>query len=197
MNEKIKYGIIYYKDTDNIGDDIQTYAALKLMPRVDYIIDRENIDSFYPDKEEMVLTIMNGWYMHHKSNFMLSPYIYPIPISMHFSANDLYTSPGYKFLDGKAKELFEPYFPIGCRDKNTEKVLKDMNIPCYYSGCLTLTINPIKKRVKKSYICAVDLKEEIVNHLKETFSCKIKEMTHWVNPAVNSYVSFDDRMKNV
>ena len=48
----MKYGIIMYKDTENIGDDVQTYVAEKYLPRVDYIIDRDNITSFVP-KESM------------------------------------------------------------------------------------------------------------------------------------------------
>lgn len=38
----MKYGLLYYKDTDNIGDDIQTYAASRFLQRVDYLIDRKN-----------------------------------------------------------------------------------------------------------------------------------------------------------
>ena len=42
----MKYGLLYYKDTDNIGDDIQTYAQSLFLPSIDYIVDRDNIDSF-------------------------------------------------------------------------------------------------------------------------------------------------------
>ena len=37
----MKYGLLYYKDTVNIGDDIQTYAARRFLPHIDYYIDRE------------------------------------------------------------------------------------------------------------------------------------------------------------
>ena len=36
----MKYGLVVYKDTDNIGDDILSYAAMRFLPRIDYIIDR-------------------------------------------------------------------------------------------------------------------------------------------------------------
>ena len=37
MNNE-KYGIIYYKDTPNLGDDIQTYAASRFYKKIDYFI---------------------------------------------------------------------------------------------------------------------------------------------------------------
>ena len=90
-----KYGIILYKDTVNLGDDIQTYAAYKLLPKVDYEIDREEISYFIPQKTEKVKVIMNGWFNHDKTKFLIPPYIDPLYISMHFSENDLVLVPGY------------------------------------------------------------------------------------------------------
>lgn len=48
----MKYGLLYYKDTDNIGDDIQSYATSQFLPRIDYLIDREKIELFTPSKKE-------------------------------------------------------------------------------------------------------------------------------------------------
>ena len=39
----MKFGVVIHKPTMNLGDDIQTYAAAKLLPHVDYQIDREYI----------------------------------------------------------------------------------------------------------------------------------------------------------
>ena len=60
----MKYGLIMYKDTENIGDDVQTYVAERFLPRVDYVIDRANVTSFVPDEKEYVATIMNAWWMN-------------------------------------------------------------------------------------------------------------------------------------
>ena len=38
----MKYGLIYYRDTDNLGDDILSYAGRRFLPKVDYYIDRMN-----------------------------------------------------------------------------------------------------------------------------------------------------------
>lgn len=42
----MKYGVIVHKTTMNMGDDIQSYAAAKILPHVDYYLARENLDSF-------------------------------------------------------------------------------------------------------------------------------------------------------
>ena len=192
-----KYGVIYYKNTDNIGDDIQTYAALKHLNKCDYFIDRESLDSFIPSKKEQVITIMNGWYLHKRYNWPISPYVYPLLISMHFSANDLYLTRGHKYLDGYAKECLMKYGPIGCRDLGTKKELDKLGYDTYYSGCMTMTIPPVKKRQKKAYICTVDLKDEINAYVEKQTSLKIKKMTHWVDPNIHSLLTPQERMKKV
>ena len=65
----MKYGVVVYKNTDNIGDDIQSYAAKCFLPSVDYVIDREGLDTFQSEQSETVKAIMNGWYMYSKFNW--------------------------------------------------------------------------------------------------------------------------------
>ena len=189
----MKYGVIYYKDTDNIGDDIQTYAAYKFLPRVDYVIDREHLQEFIPKKKEYVKTIANGWYNHDKLNFLFSPYIYPYLVSVHFSKNDLVTDSGYSFIDGYAKEYLKKFEPIGCRDYNTQKVLKDLGYKTYFSACLTLTIDQIGKKKQEDYICAVDLKPEIVKHIKSITNSRVKEVSHWL--LCDEKLPYDEKRK--
>lgn len=84
----MKYGVIVYRNTRNIGDDIQSYAASKLLPQVDYYIEREQLDTFRPKEDEPVNAIMNGWFMYNKLAWPVSPCINPLYISMHFWKND-------------------------------------------------------------------------------------------------------------
>ena len=46
----MKYGLITYKDTENIGDDIQSYVAIRFLPKIDYYIEREKLYLFVPKK---------------------------------------------------------------------------------------------------------------------------------------------------
>ena len=45
----MKYGLLWYKKTKNIGDDIQTYASEQFIPKTNYMIDRESISDFKKD----------------------------------------------------------------------------------------------------------------------------------------------------
>lgn len=95
----MKYGIVYYKDTANLGDDILTYAGTKFLPHIDYYIDREAMDLFVPDEKEYVATIVNGFYLHYPFTFQISPYILPYFIGIHFT-KDAFVYNDYSYLDG-------------------------------------------------------------------------------------------------
>ena len=189
---KDKYGLLLYKDTANLGDDIQAYAVYRHLPRVDYIIDREDISSFYPTKKEQVKVVMNGWFNHHKDKFFISPYINPLFVSMHFSKNDLILQPGYTFLTGYVKEKMSKY-KIGCRDKNTNELLKSLGYKnTYFSSCLTTTIDPIGKKENKDYIVAVDMNPKIVEYLRKTTDKEVIETTHWL--FIDEKTAYDDKI---
>ena len=67
----MKYGLIVFKNTCNLGDDIQSYSIKRLLPHIDYYIEREQINVFFPDEDEKekVKTILGGWYCHNKFIF--------------------------------------------------------------------------------------------------------------------------------
>lgn len=192
----MKYGIMYYKETDNIGDDIQTYTAMRFLPHIDYHIDREDLNCFLPTKKEYVSMIMNGWFMHNKAAWPPSPYINPLLLSMHFTCLEK-IDVGEKYLQGLGGEYLKKYQPIGCRDIETQKRLNRNNIENYFSGCMTLTIEPFKNIEKQEYICLVDLDEKSTNLVKENTKREIKEITHDVNPEEIKQKSFEQRMKDV
>ena len=161
----MKYGLITFKETENIGDDIQSYSAIRFLPQIDYYIEREKMDLFVPKEKEQIVTLMNGWYLHSKLNFPLSPYIYPVFISTHISG---YESYGIKleYLNDYSIKQLKMYEPIGCRDTGTEKILTERGINAYISGCLTLSIQADKKVEKEDKICLVDIDKEAEEYIK-------------------------------
>jgi len=194
----MKYGLITYKDTENIGDDIQSYVAIRFLPKVDYYLEREELDRFVPNKKEQIITIMNGWYLHSKINFPISPYIYPLYISTHFSA---YNSGGIstEYLNEYSKKELEKYAPIGCRDTGTVKLLNELGVDNYFSGCLTLTIQADKNIEKKNHICIVDIDEKAEKYVRDNLSEKheIIKKTHTLDASENSKLSWEERFNNV
>lgn len=177
----MKYGVVFYKDTDNIGDDIQSYAAMRFLPRTDYLIDREHLSDFVCS--EPVAVILNGWFLHHKYNWPPASCIWPLCVSMHFSKND-YMGIGYGFLCGVGNDYLKAYEPIGCRDKSTLDIMCQRGIEAYLSGCMTLTLQSRqRKQTTEKYICLVDVSKQIYEKACEQTDgtdSKIRCMSHRV-----------------
>lgn len=178
----MKYGLIIYQDTFNLGDDIQSYADERFLPHVDYIMDRENLDSFCSENGEKVGTIMGGWYLYNHLNWPPSPFIKPMPISMHFdtfyskTAGEKITR-NFVFEDYGATWMLENG-PIGCRDTSTLRLMEQYGIPSYFSGCITLTIDPYKDVDNHRKICLVDVPESVKSFVREHTDKECVDMTH-------------------
>lgn len=161
----MKYGLVYYKDTHNLGDDILTYAGKRFLPHVDYYIDREKMDVFVPGEKEYVAVIVNGWYLHMNYTFQPSPFIYPLFIGTHFAKDQMVLN-DYSWIDDALSKYLNKYGPVGCRDEHTQKVLTQKNIKNYFSGCLTLTLDPFEDvRANKKIFC-VDVSENVENYIQ-------------------------------
>ena len=178
----MKYGIIVNINTDNIGDDVQSYAAEKLLPHLDAIVSRENMDEFYPPEEKYVSIFMNGWFMYNPLSWPPSPYLNVLPIAFHITPD---IGQDIRFMwEGEGGEWLKAHAPIGCRDISTKTILENNGIPAYFSGCLTLTIEPLKNCEYHGKVVLSDLPPEIVHFVmtrtkKETFY-----LSHTVNLTV-------------
>ncbi len=185
----MKFGVIMHTSTQNIGDDIQTYAAKCHLPSVDYFIDRECLDVFETPDGKPVATIMAAWYMWHKWNWPPSKYIVPLFTGIHFSDHQSALQVGSpvqtQFLEGCGKEYMNVNGPVGCRDLYTLKKFKKIGLDAFFSGCITLTLPKMeKKKPEREYVCAVDLPKDILAKLKnelEKTDIDIIETTHEVN----------------
>ncbi len=122
-----------YNNIFNIGDYIQSLAAAQFLPpKIEPYINREKLDEY---NGEEVRLIMNGWFMHEPSHWPPSPKIHPLFVSFHL--NVLAKS---ELLKDESINYLKKFEPIGCRDKNTVKLLTDNGVDAYFSGCLTLTL---------------------------------------------------------
>lgn len=194
----MKYGLMVEQDTRNIGDDVQAYATKRFLPRIDYYVDRNHIDEFVPDTEEKVAIITNGWFLQYTLNWPPSPYLKPLPVSMHFTDKDWFwdTTDRAYHLQGYGLEYLKKIEPIGCRDSHTKKLLESKGIQTEYTGCMTLTIQPFEGIEKQDYICAVDVSDAVVEQIKKTTDMEVRVITHTV-PEDYYKLSWDERMKRV
>jgi|GEM_PF-190927 len=178
MNEQLdnrteKYGLFKYT-TENIGDDIQSIAARRFLPRVDYYIDRDDIDNTNMKDASVVKIIMNGWYTHRPENWPpLVKKIDPLLVSMYFNAISYEPRTKQAVLSRPAKDFFAKFGPVGCRDLATQKFLAENDIESFFSGCMTLTIKKSPKIKKKDYILAVDLPDEVLAELRNRTNRRI------------------------
>ena len=195
----MKYGLLYYKDTDNIGDDIQAYAAARFLPRIDYFIDRENLESFVPSKKETVATIMNAWYVHDKFNFRISPYLRPLLVSMFFKSFPYEDGIvlGDKYINGSIKDTFKKYGPVGTRDMHTKKMMDRLGIDNYFSGCMTLTLEPLKNIKREDYIVVVGLSKKEISYIKKKTNRKVIEFIQDIPKGTLADLSWEERKKKV
>jgi len=193
----MKYGLLVFNEAENLGDDIQSYAAAQFLPRVDYLIDRENLDSFVPSERELVATITNTWILRQRYNWPPSPYILPHLISMHFSRWDLTGSGKPDYIKGLSLEYSKQHGEIGCRDRYTEKNLNACGAPSYFSACLTLTINKLPNLKKQGYILLVNPDADIEKKLRSTTTRNIKTVTDFVDVETHNKMSWEDREKKV
>ncbi|MBQ7504978.1 MAG: polysaccharide pyruvyl transferase family protein [Ruminococcus sp.] len=198
----MKYGLLMHKPTTNLGDDIQTYANMKLLPHVDYIINRENIYKFKPEDEKPIAVVMAAWWMWNKWCWPPSKFIYPLFVGFHYSDNKAAKQAGcpvgYRFLTGLGKKYLNSYGPIGCRDYYTRDNLRKIGIKADFTGCITLAL-PKQKRIKpeKEYVCLVDVAKPIEKKVRkqlENTDIEVKVITHNVLMADQLAASFEQRM---
>lgn len=197
----MKYGLLYNKYALNLGDDIQTYAQARFLPRIDYLIDREAIDSFVPDKKEYVATILNAWYQHDLIHFDVSPYIYPKFISMYFLEfyyyKHLLDNHNLCYFDESVLDKFRKFAPIGVRDMHTKELFDELDIPNYFSGCLTLTLEKFEGLLKEDYIYAVGLNDDELAKLKKMTKREVRVFQQDYDEPIFKDETWETRKKRV
>ncbi|UQN28067.1 hypothetical protein [Brachybacterium kimchii] len=81
-----------------------------------------------------------GWHMHAMFglgvyDFPLHPNLNPIFVSFHCSKRALLSEESLAYL--------REHGPIGCRDWTTVDLLLSLDVPAFFSGCLTTTVNTV------------------------------------------------------
>lgn len=127
----LKYEGASFEQYCNLGDDIQSMAAARLLPRVDGYVARDHLDKV----QEPCIVSMNGYFMG-EANWPPSPNVVPIFFAFHIA-------PAWEHVvcSPKGIEYLKRHAPIGCRDRGTVAILEKHGVEAYYSGCVTLTFD--------------------------------------------------------
>ena len=186
----MKYGLLVNTRNTNLGDDIQSYAESRFLPRVDCVLDRENLDTFeYGDGTEPVAVIMGAWFMWQKYNWPPTKQIVPLLVGYHHfnRPKDILEAINFSLpifsdhYDGIGGQWLIDNGPVGCRDNYTNRVLEKIGIPSYFSGCLTLTLpKQAETPDKGTYVALVDLRPDVEKKVIELIGDKyeIRKMSH-------------------
>ena len=161
---------------------MQNKLFKRFHPNSAVAVDREFIAEFTDDST--VNCVVSGWFMHQKGGYWeLSrnpldkswpppPCINPFFISIHLTGSFLPTVFSEENID-----YLREHSPIGARDLYTLNELQKRNIPSYFSGCLTLTLeNHCKKRNNIIYL--VDVDEDIINYVKSKTTSPVVVLSH-------------------
>jgi hypothetical protein len=179
------FGLLTYPTSHNLGDEIQSLAARRFLPRVDRLIDREALDADPDPAFGRMAMILNGWFMHRPRHWPPHPKIAPLLVSLHISPQKA---------EGRFQRLRPPiadmmlrktgigflrrHGPIGARDRATEALLQAHGIEAYYSGCLTLTLTRDAAQERENIVVACDLPPDAIAALRTRTSSRLVEATH-------------------
>lgn len=171
----MKFGLMKYSYTTNLGNEIQSIAARQFLPKIDYYIEHEKLNLF--ESEEKVKMIMNGWYLDCLKSWPPSDNIDPLLISMHF--NKTFNDTSKVISTSESRDFFSSYGPVGCRDFSTLNLLNELEIDAYYSGDLTLTLKGKNKKNEQKYIVVnARNSSKIIKFLKTKTNIPIYEVQH-------------------
>lgn len=184
----MKIGLLHNKRTTNLGDDIQSFALENLLPRVDTMVDRENMNTDKHFHNKPTATVMAAWFMGRKWQWPPADCLRPLFTSFHYTDftnyPNKYFRSEFQYISGPGAEYLNAWGPVGCRDLFTMEQLQARGIEAYFSGCVTLTLpkQPITKDAGK-YVCLVDVPKAVEKKVREIYKDTGKEirvMTHLI-----------------
>jgi hypothetical protein len=156
--------------SNNIGDDVQTVAVMRHLPRVDAFIDRDHLSQY--DGPQAIL-VTNGWFLEKLDNWPPSERIKPIFFGFHVQNRA-------KATIARHASYLKQHEPIGCRDRSTMEFVRSLGVEAYLSLCATLTFDPIADRAPDSiYLVEAD-ENAFTRPFRKSHGLKLKEISHRV-----------------
>jgi hypothetical protein len=174
--------LVGYTNSGNLCDEIQSLAARRFLPRVDYILDREKLDRGppRPARRRPVRLIMNGWFAHDPGSWPPHPAVRPLLVSMHLS--DQMTASGLSAAEslvvGANARWLRQHGPVGARDLWTLDILQTNDIPAWFSGCLTLTLQRPADLERTDSVVLNDVSETVADFVSNRIALPVKRTTH-------------------
>ena len=152
----MKFGALSYGLSRNVGDEVQTLAALQYLPQVDHWLDRDLLERYR--ELGKVFLICNGWFKFRPREG------WPPPENLKPLLISFYAYQSGHLIREDLVEFYQSVRPIGCRSMDTLREFERAGVSAYFSGCLTLTLkNRFSERSDDVYI--VDVDENMLSRL--------------------------------
>lgn len=190
----MRYALIGYGDYSerNIGNQVQCIAGMAFLPYVNELVLYHKFAEWKP--EEITKIICNQFFYSkffeksretYELNFPAESIIFhehvdPLFCSLHISPSQ---ANGKVEISDRVREYLIHHGPVGTRDLSTMHILQENNIPAFFSGCLTLTLNPKQGIQRKEYILTTDLSQKLLQFLRKKTFRPIYDVT----PLINAY----------
>ncbi len=175
----VKFGLLHYRESGNLGDEIQSIAAAGLLPRVDCYIDRDDLGGCSDGAP--VALVVHGWFAHTPETWPPAAAIRPLLISMHLSAEPGQGPSGLSarefFLAEPVLDYLKAHAPVGARDAETAERLERLGVPAYFSGCLSLTLAP-RAATRADAIVLNDVPANIAARIRDRTRRPVVATTH-------------------
>jgi hypothetical protein len=177
----MNFGVMAY-DTGNLGDQIQSIAAARFLPRVDVLLQRDALD-LDPDGTDCIYAILNGFFMGSPAHWPPHPRIRPLLLSMHLDTRrpsrkrPWRPSAATRMLSPMGRRWFVEHGPVGARDRATLALFQRHGVPSWHSSCLTLTL-PEVTAARDDLVVACDLPEPYLGALRGRTRSDVLAVSH-------------------
>lgn len=178
----IEYAVAWHPASDDLGDDLRTLAASRLLPRVDRALDASHIDAPIEGLRagDRVVTLFTGAFLRCAAHWPPQEQIAPVYVGAHFSAEDTWGVPFSSF-QGAGRHYLTACPALGCRDERTLRLMQSASIPARLTACVTLSLDRPDVPKGPAYVCCVDVPEKVSAALREFapgVGTQVREMTH-------------------
>jgi hypothetical protein len=162
--------------TANLGDDIQSLAALLFAGRLDALVPRDALGAVA--LEDRHACIFNCWFLNGRDYRRPSSSLLPFLHGASITRPDVLNSPWKGFLIDNG--------PVGARDLRTLELLEANGVEAYWSGCLTAFMGERFKRPgERSGVLFVDIdKETERKFVPAEFGARARRLSNFLPPAI-------------
>jgi hypothetical protein len=168
-------GAIFGFDTQNLGDDVQSYGSLLHLPRVAAFVDRDRLDEARLGTPHV--TLLNSWFkkIPFKGKRPSARYLFSraFGIRQFGVPNSSIRAVPFGFYLGRRGILRHGWLdylksiePIGCRNEATVELLTNAGIKAHVTGCISMFIGGLfSSPEERSGTLLIDVDPELERRL--------------------------------